>query len=70
MDQPLRQYEGIDSILDEETGVRSEEGDARAMYNQVALKHEAPHQNAWLVEPHNALIRSALQRAEAQVIKE
>ena len=41
-----------------------------AMYNQVALKWKAPHQNAWLVERHNALIRSALQRAEFQALKE
>ena len=56
--------------LDGETGMRGKDVDDWAMYNQITLKYKAPHQKAWLVERHNALIRAALQRAEAQVIKE
>ena len=56
--------------LDGEIGMRGKDVDDWAMYNQVTLKYKAPHQKAWLVERHNALIRAALQRAEAQVIKE
>ena len=57
-------------VLDGEIGMRGEHVDDVTMYNQIALKHKAPHQKAWLVERHDALIRSALQRAESQVIKE
>ena len=56
--------------LDGEIGMRGKDVDDWAMYNQVTLKYKAPHQKAWLVERHNALIRSALQRAETQVTKE
>ena len=56
--------------LDGETGMRGKDVDDWAMYNQITLKYKAPHQKAWLVERHNALIRAALQRAECQVIKE
>lgn len=45
------------------------EVDDWAMYNQISMKHEAPHQKASLVERHNVLIRPALQRAEAQCVK-
>ena len=48
--------------LDGETGMRGKDVDDWAMYNQITLKYKAPHQKAWLVERHNALIRSALQR--------
>lgn len=41
-----------------------------AMYNQITLKHKAPHRKACLVERHNALIRSASQFGECQAIKE
>ena len=44
--------------------------DGWAMFSQTAMKHKALHQKAWLLEMHNAFIGSALQRAEAQVIKE
>ena len=57
-------------ILDGETGMRGRAVDAWAIYNQITLKYKAPHQKAWLVERHDALIRSAVQRAESQVIKE
>lgn len=50
--------------------MRAKEVDDWAMYNQVTLKHKALHQTVWLVERHNALIRSALQSAESQAIKE
>lgn len=56
--------------LDGETGTRRNDIDHWARYNQIALKFEAPHQKAWLVERHDALIRSASQRAESHVIKE
>ena len=57
--------------LDQETGMRGKEVDDWAMYNQIAMKYKAPpHQKAWLVERHNALIRNALQKAETQVISE
>lgn len=56
--------------LDGGSGMRAKDVDDWAMYNHVALKRKAPHQKAWLVERHNALIRSALQRAESQAIKE
>ena len=49
--------------------MRGKEGDDWAMCSQVTMEYETPHQKAWLVERHNALIRSAVQRAEAQVIK-
>ena len=51
--------------LDGETGMRPKEVDDWAMSNQVAFEYKAPHQKTWPVEGHNALIRSALQRAEA-----
>ena len=57
-------------ILDGGTGMRSNEADDWAMYSQAALKHKAFHQKAWLVERHNAFIRSALQGAETHAIKE
>ena len=57
-------------MSDGETGMRGKQVDGWAMYNQIAMTHEAPHEKAWLVEMHNALVRSALQRAESQVIKE
>ena len=50
--------------------MRAKEVDDRAMYNQVTLKFKVPHQKLWLVSRHDALIRSALQRAESQCIKE
>ena len=50
--------------LDGETGMRGKEVDDFAMYNQTTMKYKSPHQKAWLVERHNALIRSALHRAE------
>ena len=37
-----------------------------AMRRQLAFKLNVSHQKSWLVERHNALIRSALQRAEVQ----
>lgn len=49
--------------------MRGKEFDDWAMYSQIAMTHKAPHQTAWLVERHDAAIRSA-SRAEAQVIKE
>ena len=55
--------------LDGETVMRSKDVDDLAMYHQVISKYKAPHQKAWLVERHNALIRQGLQRAETQVIK-
>ena len=57
-------------ILDGESWMRGKDVDDWAMYRHTALKFKAPHQKAWLVERHNALIRSALQRVEAQVLKE
>ena len=56
--------------LDGETGVRAKEVDDLALFNQVPLEYKAPHQKTWLVERHNPLIRSALQRTESQVFKE
>ena len=56
--------------LDGEIGMRPNDLDDLQMCNQVALKLKAPHQKAWLVERHKAFIRSALQRAESQVLKE
>ena len=56
--------------LDGETGMRSKEIDDWGMCSQVTLKYKAPCQNAWLVERQNAFTRTALQLAEAQVIKE
>lgn len=56
--------------LDGGSGMRAKEVDNWALYNQVTFKHKAPHQKLWLVARHNALIRSALQRVESQVIKE
>lgn len=56
--------------LDGETGMRGKEVDDYATCSQISMKYMPPYQNALLVERHNALIRSALQRAEAQVIKE
>ena len=50
--------------------MRGNEVDDWAMYSQITMQHTAPHQKAWMVERHNALIRSALQRADAQVTKE
>ena len=48
--------------------MKGKEVDDWAMYNQVTMKYKSPRQKAWLVERHNALIRSALHRSEAQVI--
>ena len=56
--------------LDGETGMRAKEADEWAMFNQVSPKYKAPHQTIWTVERPNALIRSALQRCESQVLKE
>ena len=56
--------------LDGDSGMRGKEADAWAMCSQLALKYKAPHRKAWLVERHNAVIRSALQTAESQVINE
>lgn len=42
----------------------------RAMCSQMVIKHKVFHQKVWLVERHDALTRSAPQRAEAQVITE
>ena len=56
--------------LDGERGMKGKEADGWAKYNQMTTKYYAPHLKAWLVERHNALIRSTLQRAEAQVIKQ
>ena len=50
--------------------MRGKEIDDYATYSRVTMRYKAPRQKSWLVERHNALIRSALQRAEAQVIKE
>ena len=50
--------------------MRSNEADDWAMFSQVELKYEAPHQTPWLVDRRNALIRSVSQRAESQAIKE
>lgn len=57
-------------ILDGKISMRGNEVDGLAMCSQVSMNHKAPHQQAWQVERHNASIRSALQRAEGQVIKE
>ena len=57
-------------MLDCEIGMKGKEADDWAMYNQITVKYEAPHQKAWSVERHKALIRSALQCAESQGIKE
>ena len=57
-------------IFDGEIGMRGEEVDDWTMYNQITMKYKAPHQKAWLVERHNALICSVLQRAGAEVTKE
>ena len=56
--------------LDGESGMKGKEVDDWAMYNQITMTYKSPRQKAWLVERHNALIRSALHRAETQVIKE
>ena len=56
--------------LDGETGMKGKDVDDWAMYSQTTMRYKAPHQKAWLVERHNALIRNALQKAESQVIKE
>lgn len=56
--------------MDGESCVRSKKVDHWATCNQVTFKYSAPHQKAWLVERHNALICSALQRAEVLVITE
>ena len=50
--------------------MRAKQAGDWAMYSQVAFKYKALCQKAWLVERHTALIRSALQRAESQAIKE
>ena len=55
---------------DGEIGMRGKAVGDWAMCDQFAIKDKAPHQTGWLVEGHNALIRSALQRAEAQAINE
>lgn len=56
--------------FDGETGMRCKEVDDLAMCSQMVLKQKALHQTAWLVERHNAFVRSALQRAESHAIKE
>ena len=56
--------------IDGETGVMANDADDWARCSHVALKHKASHPKAWLVESHNAPIRSALRRAEIQVIQE
>ena len=56
--------------LDGETGMRSREAGVSAMCSPIAFKYKAPHQTTWFVERHNALIRSAPQRAESKVSKE
>ena len=53
-----------------ETGMRGKDADDWALFGQTAMKHNAQHQTARLVERRNASIRSAVQRAESQVIKE
>lgn len=53
-----------------EPGMRPKEADDWAMCSQVAFKYKAFHETAWPSERHNASIRSALQRAETQVIEE
>ena len=50
--------------------MRGKDVDDWAMENQTTLKFKAPHQKAWLVERHNALLRSALHKAETQALKE
>lgn len=55
-------------ILDGEIGMRGKDVDNGAVCDQIAMKYKTPHQKAWLVEIHNALVRSALQRAEVQAI--
>lgn len=55
--------------IDAETGMRGKEVDDLAMYSQIAMKHRALHQKTWLVERHNASIKSTLHRAEAKVTK-
>ena len=52
--------------LDGESGMRGKDVDDWAIENQTTLKFKAPHQKAWLVERHDALIRTALQGAETQ----
>ena len=54
--------------LDGETGVGSTQAGAWVTCSQATLKHKTPHQQAWLVERHDALMRSALRFAEAQVM--
>lgn len=41
-------------ILDGEIGMKGREVDDWARYNQVTVRHKAPHQEAWLVEMQNA----------------
>ena len=42
------------TTLDGETVMRSKGAGDWAMYNQITLKHKAPHEKAWLVERNNA----------------
>ena len=57
------------AVSDGQAGMRSQVADDLAMCNQIAFKLKAPHQTALRVERHNALIRSAVQRAESQVFR-
>ena len=57
------------SNIDGETGMKGKEVDDWCMCGQVAIKHKAPHQKAWLVERHDAPIRSTFQRAGSQVAR-
>ena len=64
-------FGGVETrILDGEAGMMGKEVDDWAVYSQIAMMYNVPHQQAWLVERHDALIRAALQRVESQVIKQ
>ena len=51
-------------------GLKGKEVEYWAMSDQVALKHQAPHQTTWLVERNVALVRSTARRADAKVANE
>ncbi len=54
--------------LDGDTSMRGKEADDWVAYSQITLKHETPHQKAWLIDRHNAIIGAAVQRTESQII--
>ena len=62
-------FGGMEALtLDGETRTRGKEVDDWAMYSQIALKYNVPHQTVWFVERHNAFVRSVLQRAGCQAM--